>query len=439
MNETSIQALGTSARLHPWTVWIDRFMLFCLATYTFILPIGHIITVRETAYYLALALLLIRCYLNKDFKWVPTSFEWPFACFVLVSLASIPTSIDVHYSLRQFLSQVLIPIGAFYIVYYSIRYERDAVLLIGVIIFANLVFSIAAIREFVAHNGSLFQATYRVYGIKEAIEANGLYQAMVTPFILFGFLYLKKKWQKAGMLLVLGINIFVLHVTFTRAAYVALGAELLVVSALFFSKKRWIHGLVIMILLLLAGSVCVKEKLFREAQTMEIPSLGQVMGYNRSEMAGLATTSTGQRLVLWKITADEIAEHPFRPEGLGRFNFHKIILQKHYDTFINYDHTHNTFLSMALELGVQGFIVFMWMIITFMTSVWKGWKRSAEGLPEYLSASLFVMMTGYWVNNFFENHDVDDIKLLFMVMLAVGMAVLSRLSKQSSMEEEKGD
>jgi len=47
------------------------------------------------------------------------------------------------------------------------------------------------------------------------------------------------------------------------------------------------------------------------------------------------------------------------------------------------------------------------------------------------------MMAGYWVNNFFGSFDGDDSKLLFMMLLGIGMAVMHRLPKKSELLKQR--
>ena len=76
------------------------------------------------------------------------------------------------------------------------------------------------------------------------------------------------------------------------------------------------------------------------------------------------------------------------------------------------------------------------MIGAFAWVCWRYWVTTKEDMPQYFSASLITMMAGYWVNNFFGSFDGDDSKLLFMMLLGIGMAVMHKLPKEKSIDKK---
>lgn len=154
------------------------------------------------------------------------------------------------------------------------------------------------------------------------------------------------------------------------------------------------------------------------------------------EIAGQNPSSMRQRLAMWKTAIDKISENPFYPHGYGRFLFGKTVRNEDNKHFI-YPQTHNTFIGVAFELGIQGLAVFLWMITTFFIVCFKYWLNSKDSLVKYFSVSLMTMMVGYWVNNFFGSFDGDDTKLLFMMLLGIGMAVMHRIPKETEMANKK--
>lgn len=415
--------------------WIDRVILLFLGVLIFVLPIAHTVTIRALAFYIPLFLLMIKYYLTRDFKWISTSFEWPFLAFFIVVLASLPTALNFSGSLKEIRAEVVIPILYFYTAYYALRGERDGAILLKILLFGSLMFSIYSLYEFHVHKGTWLEATYRVSGVKGAIEASGLYHVMVIPFLFWGLFYFRKSWQRLCLVGLLTANLLALHVTFTRAAYFALGMQAVCITGLLLIKRRWVLSISIIVIIGLIGTFYVEKKLFRELQTGGIPSIEVYLQLKPKEIAGLSSNPMTERLTMWRIAIDEIAKNPFYPHGFGRFSFSEAVHNESNRHLLTYPHVHNTFIGMAFELGMQGLIVFLWMIGTFFMLIFKKWYKSTDSFSTFISASLLTMMFGYWVSNFFQNMDADDPKLLFMLLLGIGMAVLHRIPKEQ--EEQK--
>ncbi len=414
-------------------LWFDYGILFCLSVLIFILPVAHTATIRAFATYISLGLLIVRYFITKDFKWVRTSFEWLFFAFFIVAVASLPTSVDFYESLGEIRGELLTPILLFYIVYFAIKKEKEGVLLLNVLFLGSLFLSIYSFYDFQKHGGTWLSATYRVEGLKgrHGYEPLSLYHSMVIPLFFWGLFYFKNYWLRLRLLILLAINLLALHITFTRAAYFAVGAQMLLIAVLLFFDKKWISGLIILTVFIGISFIFVELKIFREMHTQKLPSLKEYIALTPEEIAG-ESTSMQKRLAMWKTAIEEISKNPFYPHGYGRFLFGKSVRNEKNRYFI-YPQVHNTFIGITFELGIQGLIIFLWMIVTFLWVCLKKWRNIAEDLTHYLSASLLTMMLGYWVNNFFGSFDGDDSKLLFMMMLGIGMAVMHKLQNNKGL------
>ena len=424
--------LGTN-NSSPVIIWIDRTILFCFSILVFILPIPHTITIRTFAFYIPITLFIVRSFLMRDFTWRKTSFELPFAVFFLVALTSLITAHNPQKSIEEIWKNLVIPILYFYTFYLSIKKEDNGLFLIMLILLGNFISNLYSFYGFKMNSGTLFAATYRAEGLKGATEINGLYQTMIFPFIFWGLFYFKKYWQKILLFILICTNLLALHITFTRAAYLALAMQLLFITGIFILKKRWISSLIITLFLILVSFFYIENKMFREMHTHNIPPLNAFIQAKPEDIAGASPGSMEQRLAMWKTAIELIAQKPFYAHGYGRFNFGEIVRNETNKNFILYPNMHSTFISVAFELGIQGLIIFLWMIGAFIIATWKVLRKNDSNLSFFFSASLLTMMAGYWVGNLFQNFDADDIKLLFMVMLGIGMAVMHRIPKEKEL------
>ncbi|MBI1811866.1 MAG: O-antigen ligase family protein [Nitrospirae bacterium] len=419
---------------------IDYAILFCLSLLIFVLPIAHTATIRSFALFTPAALLIFRYYFTKDFRWIKTSFELPFMAFLIAAAASLMTSVDFRESLKEISGELLTPILLFYISYLAVKKDSDGILLTRVLFIGSLVFSIASFYALYMKGGSLFEATYRAGGLRDpgGGEIAGLYHTMVIPFLFWGMFYFRKASQRIALYALFAINLAGLHVTFTRAAYLALTVQAILAGILLLRKRRWLLSSVIFFVIFLTGFAYIENKLIRNQDNLnKMPSLEEYskMSPEEIEKGYSADMGAGHRLAMWKTAADEILKNPFYPHGYSRFLFGKAVRTAQNKHFI-YPQVHNTFIGVTFELGIQGLVVFLWMIGAFAWACWRYWVTAKEDMPQYFSASLITMMAGYWVNNFFGSFDGDDSKLLFMMLLGIGMAVMHKLPKEKSIDKK---
>lgn len=422
----------TETSLDKRIIWIDNAIMLCLGILIFILPVAHTATIRSLAMFIPIILLILRYHLTRNLGWFKTSFEWKFLAFFAVAATSLITSVDPRLSLKEIWGELITPIILFYMVYLSIRKEGSAVLLLKILFLGSLVFSIYSFYDFQKHGGSLIRDAYRAGGLRDpgGGEVAGLYHTMVIPFLFWGLFYFKKIRQRIGLSVLLIINMAALHITFTRAAVVALWVQTILIIALLLSEKRWIWSFLIAAFIISATLVYAEKNMFRENHTYKIPSSREYLKMTPEQIAGPSARAVEKRLAMWKAAIEKIADNPFYPHGYGRFLFKKSIGTTRENEDFIYPQVHNTFIGMAFELGAQGLIIFLWMIGSFIWVCFKNWKKSSDNLSRYLSAALLTMMCGYWVNNFFGSFDGDDSKLLFMLLLAMGMAVMNKLPKE---------
>ncbi len=415
-------------------IMINHGILFCFCILIFFLPIAHTATIRSFTIFTPLILIIIRYYFLRDIRFINTSFELPFLAFFITALISLFTSIDLHESVKEIWGELIIPILVFYSVYLTIKKEKEAFLLIKILFFSSFIFSAYSFYDFYVHKGHFFSAVYRAGGLRDpgGGEVAALYHCMVIPFIIFSIFYSQVFKNHIFLSCLLLINFLAFHLTFVRAGMIAIIFQILFVSLLLLLDKKWKMSLILLIIIVSIGTLYMEKKMFREMHTEKIPSLTEYFKLTPEEIAGKNPSSMRQRLAMWKTAIDKISENPFYPHGYGRFLFGKTVRNENNRHFI-YPQTHNTFIGIAFELGIQGFLVFLWMIGTFFIVCLKYWVKSNNCSIKFFSGSLMTMMIGYWVNNFFGSFDGDDTKLLFMVLLGIGMAVMHKIPKEIGM------
>lgn len=186
-------------------------------------------------------------------------------------------------------------------------------------------------------------------------------------FVLTGlFLFLKSKWSKLGLALILGMLIYCIMYSFSRGAYLALIGGFIVMALV---KERILLVLGIVFLLFWKSLVPVSVV---ERVTMTKTADGQL------------EESAADRVMLWQRAFDMFKESPLIGKGYNTFEF------------AGYKDTHNYYLKMLAEQGLMGLAAFLYLLIAAMILAWKLYRRSEDdflkGIGFGFALSVFSLM-----------------------------------------------
>ncbi|MBA4394259.1 MAG: hypothetical protein C0407_11980, partial [Desulfobacca sp.] len=237
----------------------------------------------------------------------------------------------------------------------------------------------------------------------------------VFPFFLIGcFSPLLKKFRWALWSLVL-LNLFCIYITFGRAMWLAVAIEAAVVGFVLLSKRLVLAlslGLLILFLLI------PKTVWFHNERLPSAPGIS-------SQTIG----GTGGDLIdIWKLSLSYLKDRPFQGIGFGRNSFSEYFKDFRAQHQPLLWHGHNTFLNLFFQTGLQGLVIFLWLV---MSSLYCLYKRSKDGVlswPGMFALAAAIMILGFFSRNFFDDFYVDDNALLFWYLIGAGLCGVSRLS-----------
>ncbi len=122
--------------------------------------------------------------------------------------------------------------------------------------------------------------------------------------------------------------------------------------------------------------------------------------------------------------------------GYGRGSF----VKKYRDFYLQYKgaqlwHAHNVFLDVALQTGVQGLVLFFFLLYRILKFSYV--SAAAENFPlrKIYFLSSFVMVISFFVVNLFDDCFIDDSALLFWFLVGAAVA----LKKGTPRQESGGD
>lgn len=227
----------------------------------------------------------------------------------------------------------------------------------------------------------------------------------VAPILAFGAFYFPR-WKSIRLVPIGLIALRVLLGTFSRAAYLGLGVEVLVVS---FVKSRKFF---VMVMLALAGvyffipSLVPNSMKARVAQTYEDRTAGG--DYDRS---------AEERLLLWNAALAMTAESPFFGKGFDRF---RSLAPEYVAEPTKATDNQNMFLFVTSNMGVPALISLMTIVLAFALRGWSLYRNAEAEIDRVIGLGAVTMVGGLLVVNMFGTHMLDSsVDGFFWVYLAV--------------------
>ncbi len=377
----------------------------------FILPFRHTATIRSFCILFPVLLWIVKMVLQRRLLFSRTPLNSPVLIFLLWTVFSLVTATDFKYSLDEIRGEMGTYLLLFYLIVNNLGDEEKIKGIIKTLSLGVFTLSFYGIMEYLQRENRSLLDMVKINSLTVDL---GVYLVLTVPviFILHGLSSSIK--EKAFESIIVLISVFALYLTHNRAAWVAFIAQVILLTGI---KKKWKTLLVvismIIILMVIAIFSPVKDVLIHE---VPVPS-------PTGEMVGRETALS--RIVIWKEGIEKIREHPLTGIGYGKESFKKAFP----DNPIMLEdkglwHTHNIFMEIALEIGIPGLIIFLWLLYSLTKTLIKGMKLMA-GFGKVLMTSLFIALTGFIIRNQFDYIYIDDTALMFWFLMGMGIAVTS--------------
>ena len=351
------EPVGQTERYHQLSLPLVAF--FCGYVVIWYLQIGDRITflasIRfEFLYAATLSAIILLSASRQQTGLTPIPLRTYLVAYFIVLMIQIPFSYNVEHSWNVFIDRVVkFSFMAWFISFY-VRSSRDMKLFLGAFLLACMKLGQEGFAGLMT--GSLMwenQGIMRLHGPTPLYEHPNSFCGMALgtlPFIYYLFPSANKK-EKAMLLLLLCFSLSIVLFSGSRTGYVGFFIFIIVL----FSRSAG-KGKFVVISLVLA--------------MLAVPHIpGQYVGRFSTIFTGhdKEGNSIGKREQILLDSVNIFVEHPF---GVGIQAFQTVRMQQ----FGRSQDTHNLYLEVATNLGIQGFLVFflfVWQMLRLLIRIEK--------------------------------------------------------------------
>lgn len=235
-------------------------------------------------------------------------------------------------------------------------------------------------------------------------DVAGGYLAQFLPFLFAGFLWERTLASRIIMLIGFCVGLLGLLVTYSRGSWLALLISLLVLLTM----RNWKLLPIILVALLSLWGILPESVRARLSMT-EVASDRETQ---------LDESSRG-RINYWESALNIAMDHPF---GVG-FNRIKEYMSSYSSKRIHVD-SHNTYLQIAVEMGLLGLLLFLWMLACFGWRAWKIYRTRTDPISTtWAGGAVGCLVAFLIVNMFYSNFFRDTVVGSFWV--AMGLALVA--------------
>lgn len=232
---------------------------------------------------------------------------------------------------------------------------------------------------------------------------------MLFPIALMKFLHAPKLELKLYLLVFIGLLVFNVVVAQTRGSYVGLALSLPVLL-FFISKKTYRENRNWLIAFGTAFVVVLVYLIWKTDLISSILRIGTVKSRFYIWLGGLAIFLAYPILGVGPDVL-RIASPPFKDLRYSLI-----------EPMNNPDRMHNQYLDELIMRGAIGFLVYMWMLVTFFVSSFKTWKTSLDPYWKAMIAGIAVGVLAFLGQNLVAFGVIPTI-LYFWMLMALNTAL----------------
>jgi O-antigen ligase len=400
----------------------DKLLRYCdwligafLVLFVFWSPIS--ITGTQIAVSFALLFWVVRMFGTRKFHFVRNPLNIPIAAFLAAAAIGVITAIDFRHSLRGYMTLGWMSI--FFLTVNNVKDKNQFKRLLSILfIFTSIaaaygIWQSLTKMDFMHTAKGLHAGLPRSTGFFNHYMTFAGYLNMVFPLtfglVLFGsakssFGELRRGLQKSQLILGLAglLMLVALVFTYTRGAWIGFLAGLIFMGVLRSRKVLFISlGAIILIVVTLA--VFPRSSVSRRA-------------------ASIFNPASTDRLSMWKSSLKIVKDYALT--GVGWESFGKIYPEYISPGTYRSPHAHNNFLNVAVESGMLGLGIFLWLLIVILKVGVSIFKRVQDGYLKGISLGFLGGFVAFVIHGLTEyNFGDSEVVMLFYFLLGMVMVI----------------
>lgn len=396
------------------------------AIYIWILPVGHTTALRNLIFF-SLIILTLWAALKSEIK-LHFPIAWAWGGYGAVATFSLFYAIDPGYSLSEIKTELIYGMLAFILGATWIRNNISLNRMVVLLLLGNII--LVGYSIFQANLLFRGQETGPLGSINSAFGTFSTYLITVMPFMAaYTALNFRNGWLRWLLVILLIANLLALYNTISRAAVLALMAEIVVAAVIII--MYYLRSISRQRALMLGGLILVGVSsltiLFDIQMSRRMP--GHVQETQNDEIA-----QDPRVTLLWPRAIENIITSPWQGGGFGR-NAYK---QRNPDvaaTHPHHWHAHNVFLNKGVQMGLPGILAFAILLTALAWHIRpvRQLMTHQRDLALYSGAGV-VMIAGVIAKNMTDDYFIRDNALLFWLL---GGALAGTMSNWSETFNKK--
>lgn len=252
--------------------------------------------------------------------------------------------------------------------------------------------------------------------------------AIKIPFVIYALLN-SSKWYRWILAVILSVSIIAIAIVNARSSFVAIGAQLMVMLAIYLvcayknkEVKTAIKNISWVLLPVIAGFLASTLMLNAAIEIEEGATGFNTITERVTNISFTAAGSSG-RTTLWSSAVDYISNHPLQGAGYGNWKLASIPYEKETidELFVAY-HAHNDFLEMTAETGWAGGILYLSIFIACGLYLLRILLKKASNEYWLLTLCIAMALASYFTDATF-NFPVERPIMQFFLAFILSSAI----------------
>ena len=391
-----------------------------MGIFIFIIPFPYKTATQEICFYLSVFMVLTLTFYKKIKFTFKSPLTLPLILFTLWTFISLPFALNKENTLHDIYGHLLKYIAIFYLVANSFNDRKRFVILTWILILSASIFSIGGIVYFYVIPGQDLSMRIGLPAVGIGVNYIGFF---TITAIFLSLNYFSREVNlpfKTLSIICVPVLLATTILTWTRGTYLGL---ILPLVLLFPRHKKTVSTFILAVIIVIA---------LTPAKLIFTPNA--IINKYKGE----------ERKAIWYTYWKAVKDHPITGIGYGMQTYHKDLLAKYNlkttpeFRMQSFHAPHNTFIDVAVRLGVVGLALFLYIIFVYSR---MGWQLIRYGRDDFIK-SWALCLTAAFLSFLIQGMVADMLLgvqiIIFFVLMAM-MTVLWRLNEDRHVAEETRD